>query len=57
MKSNDPYIKALLRYITDTPELLSLLYDIEWMPEQLEEGTADWCRMLIISEAWRNRKP
>ena len=26
-------VKQLLRYICDTPELLSLLYDIDMLPE------------------------
>lgn len=48
------YIKDLMRYICDTPELLSLLYDLDLLPEQLEEGSKDYGRMLLITDAWRH---
>ena len=42
-------------YITDTPELFSLLYDIDLLPEQVigEPGSLDWRRCYMIAEAWR----
>ena len=43
----------LLRYIANTPALLSLLYDGDLLPEQLLEGSRDWGRMLLIAGAWR----
>ena len=50
-------IRELKLYINRTPELLSVLYDMNLLPEQLEEGTQDWGRMLMLAAAWRNRKP
>lgn len=35
-------------YLNSTPELLSLLYDLDLMPEQLREGTVNWTRMIIL---------
>jgi hypothetical protein len=49
-------VKQLLRYICDTPELLSLLYDINMLPEQSEPGSIDWIKTLTIASAWKNRK-
>lgn len=46
-------VRELLRYISDTPALLSLLYDIDMLPEQLTEFTKPWGDMLIISEHFR----
>lgn len=40
-----------LAYINSKPALLSLLYDLDLLPEQLEEGSKDWNRMLILT-AW-----
>ena len=41
--------KALLQYITDTPELLSLLYDLNLLPEQLEIAGKDIAVVTIAS--------
>lgn len=46
--------RELLRYINATPALLSLLYDIDMMPEQLTRGTSPWVNMLIIAAAFRD---
>lgn len=54
LHERDEHIRMLQRYINDTPELLSLLYDIDMMPEQLKIGTREFCRMLAIAEAWRH---
>lgn len=35
-------------YRNSTPELLSMLYDLDLMPEQVEEGTLDYKRMLYL---------
>lgn len=43
----------LLHYINDTPALLSLLYDIDMLPEQLTEQTKPWGDMLIIAAHFR----
>lgn len=48
-------VRLLLCYANETPELLSLLYDMDLMPEQLKERTHDWVRMLMLIEAWKNR--
>ena len=42
---------SLIRYINDTPELLSLLYDLDLMPEQVAEKSRDYGRMLLLA-AW-----
>ena len=49
---NDKY-QPVLKYISETPELLSVLYDIDFLPEQLEEDSKDWCRMIMIAGAWK----
>lgn len=51
-----PEIKELAQKlkikINKTPGLLSVLYDLGWMPEQLDEGTREWGRMMMLAEAW-----
>jgi len=42
----------LLAYISVTPALMSLLYDIDLLPEQAR-GTRYWDRMLTIAAHWR----
>jgi hypothetical protein len=41
----------LLAHINATPGLLSLLYDLGLMPEQLKEGSKQWEQMLTLA-AW-----
>ena len=53
--SDEEAEKAILAYINSTPELLTLLYDLDLLPEQLKEGTEDWIRMIKLS-AWHNMK-
>jgi hypothetical protein len=50
-------LAPLLKYINETPALLSLLYDIDLLPEQVinEENKFEWWRMFLIAEAWRNQ--
>ena len=42
--------RELHKYINATPELLSLLYDLDLMPEQLEVGSKDYNRMLVLAQ-------
>jgi hypothetical protein len=49
------YIQGLLAYICDTPALLSLLYDIDLLPEQTV-NTADYRTTLAIADAWKNNE-
>jgi hypothetical protein len=42
--------QRLLKFANETPLLQSLLYDINLMPEQLEEGSRQWGYMLSIAE-------
>jgi hypothetical protein len=53
----EPLVRELLSYINETPPLLSLLYDLDWMPEQLERGEHDWFRILMLAEAWKANMP
>lgn len=43
---------ALLNYISTTPSLLSLLYDIDLLPEQTM-GKRDFGRTMMIAAYWR----
>lgn len=45
---------ALLRYINRTPELLSLLYDLDLLPEQLKRDSFEWRQMLILAN-WHHK--
>lgn len=47
----DVQVSTVITYINSTPELVSLLYDLDMLPEQLEEGSKDWKRMFILA-AW-----
>lgn len=40
--------KEVMSQINGTPRLLSLLWDMDLMPEQLEVGGAGWKRMLEV---------
>lgn len=42
----------MLAYINATPPLLSLLYDLDLMPEQVEEDSEDEERMFKIADHW-----
>ena len=48
-------IKSLLQYANDTVALLSLLYDLDLLPEQLQEPSHDWERMLLLIQSWKDR--
>lgn len=45
---------SMLKYINETPQLLSLLYDMDMMPEQLERKSKDWNRMMVLAQWHRN---
>lgn len=47
-----PDNRVLLKYINDTPELLSLLYDVNLMPEQCKIGSREEYEMATIALAW-----
>lgn len=45
-----------LRYISDTPELLGLLYELDLLPEQITFGTRDQVRMLQLTAWYRHTR-
>jgi len=47
-------VMALLRYINRTPELLSLLYDLDLLPEQLKRDSFQWRQMLMLTN-WHHK--
>ena len=44
----DEQCKAALAFINETPVVQSCLYDLDLMPEQLNRGSKEWDRMLLI---------
>lgn len=48
--------KVLCQFISDTPSLLSLLYDIDLLPEQTH-GKRDFGRTMMIAAYWRQQFP
>jgi len=44
---NEQY-NQLIAYLNNTPQVLSLLYDLDLLPEQLAEGSKDWNRMITL---------
>jgi len=48
--------KALCQFISDTPPLLSLLYDTGLLPEQTH-GKRDFGRTMMIAAYWRKQFP
>ena len=53
--SDENYIQELYLYINNTPPLLSLLYDIDLLPEQTMREPKYHIKTLRIAEAWRNQ--
>lgn len=47
--------KEMLTLICDDSVLQSLLYDLDLLPEQLEEGSQNWTRMCVICAHWKMR--
>lgn len=50
----ESYIKDLYQYINETPRLLSLLYDIDLLPEQTMNEPIYHIKTLRIADAWRD---
>lgn len=50
---NDEVLTRLLKHINDSPALLSALYDLDLLPEQLESDSRDWRRMIYIAQSHR----
>ena len=50
MNNLPKFIRDILDFINKDSETLSLLYDLDLMPEQLEEKSSDWYKMLIIAD-------
>jgi len=48
--------RALINYISKTPELLSLLYNINLMPKQVLNNTYMSNKMLAIASAWNQKE-
>lgn len=46
----------LLKYINSTPELLSLLYDLDLLPEQLRDGSREYRQMLTLANWYRKTR-
>ncbi|MFK5951021.1 MAG: hypothetical protein QM500_19890 [Methylococcales bacterium] len=46
----------LIKYIGETPELSSLLYDIDLMPEQTMDNQRLFSKTLLIAEAWSEKQ-
>jgi len=44
---NEQY-NELITYLNNTPQVLSLLYDLDLLPEQLAKGSKDWHRMVKL---------
>ena len=40
--------KKLLELVNNTPEILSLLYDVNLLPETTKEESLDYLRMMVI---------
>jgi hypothetical protein len=55
LSKGNAFLGGLLDYINANPDLISLLYDLDLMPEQLEKGTKDWCRMVMLTTWHRER--
>jgi hypothetical protein len=51
--NKEEQVKADFTKINEDPILFSLLYDLDLLPEQLEEGTPNWGMMLCIIEHWK----
>lgn len=50
MTEFDIFEKEMLALINATPEMQSLLYDLDRMPEQLKRGSEEWSEMLNIAQ-------
>lgn len=52
----NPKYAEILKFVNNDPDTLSLLYDLDFMPEQLEEDSKSWIKMLIIAHHMRSIK-
>lgn len=55
-ESLEHYIQETCKFINNSPELISLLYDLDLLPEQLDKGSKDFRRMMIITEFFKSKK-
>lgn len=44
----------ICEFISDTPDLLSLLYDLDMLPEQLKQDSQDYFRMMRIAAGFKD---
>ena len=47
-------VRQLRDYINKTPALISILYDMDLLPEQVSEGSIDHRRMIILAAWWQS---
>lgn len=52
--NDETYIQNLYEYINNNPRLLSLLYDIDLLPEQTMDDPKLHIKTLRIADAWRD---
>lgn len=45
--------KSLTEYMNATPRLISTLYNLELLPEQVEKGSVDYYRMVRLIKDWK----
>lgn len=50
------FIRDVLDFINNDSETLSLLYDLDLLPEQLDEKSHDWYRMIVIADFLKKKK-
>jgi len=55
-EQRSPEMLRLLAYINETPELLSLLYDMDLMPEQLTLPSREGNLMILLAVWHRDKK-
>ena len=48
--------KLLMYYMHATPRLMSLLYDMDLMPEQTVDNKREYLRTIMLIEAWKNNE-
>ncbi len=44
----DEATKAILSYINTTPEVLSVLYDVDLLPEETMQDPGNWLRTVLV---------
>lgn len=48
--------KELTAYAASSPKLVTLLYDCALGEDDVEIGSTDWLRMLVVIDHWRARE-